>query len=58
MLLLYASIYKMNKINEGDEYASKEEVREEIQRKKNITIEPVPSTYMSEGASLEASLKE
>lgn len=48
----------MNKINEGDEYASKEEVREEIQRKKNITIEPVPSTYMSEGASLEASLKE
>ena len=48
----------MNKINEGDEYASKEEVREEIQRKKNITIEPVPSTYRSEGASLEASLKE
>lgn len=34
MLLLYTSIYKMNKINEGDEYASKEEVREEIQRKK------------------------
>lgn len=34
MLLLYASIYKMNKINEGDEYASKEEVKEKNWRKK------------------------